>query len=100
MIYGICMDYQGRCQHYHTDLDIALMKCGKCREYFACYQCHNQLQKHSFVPISVNDTAPVCCGNCRCFLTFVEYQKGFCPHCYHAFNPKCQLHKTIYFFEE
>lgn len=100
VIYGVDLDSEGRCQHYHTACDVVALKCSKCQEYFACYQCHDQLRDHPFEPVSVDDDAPVLCGSCRHTLTLTEYKKGFCPYCHHAFNPKCQLHETIYFSKE
>lgn len=99
MIYGIGLDSEGRCLHYHTKCDVVALKCNKCKEYFVCYQCHNQLQNHPFKLVSKEDVAPVIRGSCRHFLTFAEYKKGACPYCHHAFNPKCQVHETIYFKE-
>ena len=99
MIYGIGLDSEGRCLHYHTKCDVVALKCNKCKEYFACYQCHNQLQNHPFEPVSKEDVAPVICGSCRHFLTFDEYKKRACLYCRHAFNPKCPVHETIYFKE-
>ncbi|MCH1617157.1 CHY zinc finger protein [Streptococcus pasteurianus] len=99
IIYGINLDSKGRCKHYHTKQDIVALKCGKCQDYFACYQCHNQLRNHPFESVSVKAASPVFCGNCRHFLTYTEYKKGACPYCYHDFNPNCRLHETIYFKE-
>lgn len=90
MIYGIDLDGEGRCRHYHTACDVVA----------PCYQCHEQLRNHPFVPVSVADPAPVLCGSCRHLLTYEKYKKGACPYCHHAFNPKCQLHETIYFLKE
>lgn len=99
IIYGINLDSKGRCKHYHTKQDIVALKCCKCQDYFACYQCHNQLRNHPFESVSVKAASPVFCGNCRHFLTYTEYKKGACPYCYHDFNPNCRLHETIYFKE-
>lgn len=48
-IHGIGLDKAGRCTHYHTQLDIAALLCAKCRKYYACYSCHDELEDHSFV---------------------------------------------------
>ena len=42
-IHGIGLDKAGRCTHYHTQLDIAALLCAKCRKYYACYSCHDEL---------------------------------------------------------
>lgn len=43
-IHGIGLDKAGRCTHYHTQLDIAALLCAKCRKYYACYSCHDELE--------------------------------------------------------
>ena len=48
-IHGIGLDKAGRCTHYHTQLDIAALLCAKCRKYYACYSCHDELEDHPFV---------------------------------------------------
>ncbi len=96
-IYGVDVDAKGRCVHYHLQVDIVALKCGQCQKYYACYQCHDALEKHPFAAVSKDDSAPVLCGNCRQTLTFDQYQMGQCPFCRHAFNPRCRLHQTIYF---
>ncbi|MFL2030165.1 CHY zinc finger protein [Loigolactobacillus zhaoyuanensis] len=97
-IYGLKLDADGRCQHYHGPTDIIANKCARCQQYFACYQCHDALQQHEFVPISLpTDEYVVCCGHCRHELTWSQYQTGACPFCQRAFNPKCTLHHAIYF---
>ena len=75
IIYGINLDSKGRCKHYHTKQDIVALKCGKCQDYFACYQCHNQLRNHPFESVSVKAASPILCGNCRHFLTYAKYKK-------------------------
>ncbi|MHC3838446.1 CHY zinc finger protein, partial [Streptococcus thermophilus] len=34
-IYGLLVDNESRCQHYHTDLDIVALKCFDCLKYYA-----------------------------------------------------------------
>ncbi len=96
-IHGIGLDKAGRCIHYHTGLDIAALLCAKCRKYYACYSCHDELEDHPFTATEPEETYPVLCGNCRRKLTYQEYKKGSCPYCHAGFNPKCSLHENIYF---
>ena len=96
LIKGIDLDAAGRCKHYHKDVDIAALKCSRCNEYYACYQCHDSLEDHKFVASNKEDY-PVMCGVCHQLLTFDEYASEACPNCHHWFNPRCKLHYGIYF---
>lgn len=98
-VYGIGLDAEGRCEHYHTELDVVALRCGKCRKYYACYKCHDQLEDHAFVPADAGQDAdtPVLCCSCNSKLTYIQYQQGKCAFCGHDFNPKCALHHDIYF---
>ena len=96
LIYGLCVDDMGRCEHYHNDFDIAALKCSYCQKYFACYKCHNQLMAHKFYPCSKDDKS-ILCGNCRETLDFKQYESGECRYCHHKFNSRCAVHYKIYF---
>ena len=96
-IHGIGLDKAGRCIHYHTEPDIAALLCAKCRKYYACYSCHDEMEDHLFAATQPEEAYPVLCGNCRRKLTHQEYKKGSCPYCHAGFNPKCSLHENIYF---
>ena len=74
-IHGIGLDKAGRCTHYHTQLDIAALLCAKCRKYYACYSCHDELEDHPFAPTTPEEAYPVLCGNCGRKLTLQEIQK-------------------------
>ncbi|WP_373876923.1 CHY zinc finger protein [Philodulcilactobacillus myokoensis] len=95
-IYGIKLDEQGRCIHYHTENDIVALMCAQCQCFYACYKCHDEMNDHQFKPMPI-DSTKVLCGNCKHVLSYQQYQKGSCPFCKHAFNPRCKLHKEIYF---
>lgn len=96
-IHGIGLDKAGRCTHYHTELDVAALLCGKCRKYYACYECHDEMEDHSFEATSEAEPWPVLCGCCRNKLSREEYKTGSCPYCHAQFNPGCSLHENIYF---
>ncbi|CAI2616064.1 hypothetical protein [Apilactobacillus apinorum] len=97
MIYGIQVDNSGRCVHYRKHNDVAAMQCDQCHQYYACYQCHNLITDHRFMPISVHKTLPVMCGKCEHQLTYQEYRQSTCPYCFAQFNPRCMLHRDLYF---
>lgn len=95
--YGIDLDPEYRCIHYHSVLDIVGLKCATCQHYYACYQCHDSLEDHAFQATSLKEAYPVICGHCRRLLSRSEYDIGHCPFCLSPFNPACRRHKTIYF---
>ncbi|MBX4134078.1 hypothetical protein JMI89_10630 [Frischella sp. Ac48] len=97
MIRGIQTDDSGRCIHYHNENDIVALQCGQCKQYFACYQCHDEICDHPFVAIQIHHTKPVMCGKCKACLTYEQYQHYKCPFCLAEFNPRCALHQDIYF---
>lgn len=96
-IHGVGLDKAGRCTHYHTDVDVAALLCAKCRKYYACFSCHDEIENHPFAATSKEEKYPVLCGCCRRQLTYQEYKSGSCPHCGAGFNPMCCLHDDIYF---
>lgn len=97
MILGIETDSYGRCVHYHNENDIAALQCGQCKQYYACFKCHDQMCDHQFVPMATANSKPVICGKCNSLLTYEQYQQYTCPFCQASFNPRCALHKNIYF---
>lgn len=96
-IYGLDLDEAGRCRHYHKVCDVVSLKCAKCGKYYACYQCHDEMEDHQFVATNNDEEYPVICGVCKKLLTREEYMTGACVHCKTEFNPRCKLHYDIYF---
>ena len=97
---GLLVDHESRCVHYHSDKDIVALQCYECQKYYACYQCHNELESHIFSPYPLNlkEDRPILCGSCGKTLTYEEYtETGTCPFCNAAFNPACQSHHSYYF---
>ncbi|WP_390407682.1 CHY zinc finger protein [Lacticaseibacillus jixiensis] len=95
-IIGLQLDACGRCRHYHKPEDVVALWCQQCQAYYACYQCHDALCNHTFVPSSTS-AAKVLCGVCRHELTYAQYVTGRCPNCRQKFNPRCALHHSRYF---
>ncbi len=48
---GLLVDDESRCVHYHSEKDIVSLQCYECKKYYACYQCHNTMETHVFLPI-------------------------------------------------
>ncbi|WP_337097855.1 CHY zinc finger protein [Limosilactobacillus fermentum] len=94
-IHGIDTDEAGRCTHYHQEVDVAALKCARCQKYYACYQCHDQLEDHPFAACGKEELAVVC-GECGQQMNFAQYATGTCLNCQHPFNPGCKLHYDIY----
>ncbi|MFD0845206.1 CHY zinc finger protein [Streptococcus saliviloxodontae] len=100
MIYGLDLDRESRCRHYHSQLDIVALKCFLCQRYYACYKCHNACQNHSFAPypLSRREDLVVICGVCHKEMTIADYKEvSACVACQSPFNPRCHLHEAIYF---
>ena len=96
-IYGIQTDKEGRCIHYHSEVDIIANKCAKCMKFYACYKCHDELEDHTFEPVDPEDEDTVMCGSCGRLFSYTEYAGLIkCPECSHGFNKGCSLHKCIY----
>lgn len=99
LIAGRLTDTAGRCRHYHLEMDVVGLKCARCQAYFACYQCHDELTDHAFVPCQKTEQVAIC-GACGQRMTYAVYAVGHCPACGHGFNPRCSVHAGIYFLEE
>ena len=96
-IHGLGLDEQGRCVHYHQNCDVVALKCARCQKYYACFSCHDAMEDHAFAATGAEEEYPVLCGNCQQLLTRSQYDQGSCLYCGIAFNPRCKLHKRIYF---
>ena len=100
MIKGINIDPQGRCKHWHSEVDIVANRCAKYRDFYSCYLCHDELTTHEFMPMLIDsEEIAVICGVCEYKMTASVYLNLAykCPNCQHLFNPGCALHKNTYF---
>lgn len=100
-VYGVNVDSETRCKHYHTEVDIIALKFGCCERYYPCYECHLETADHppKTWPESRFDQPAVLCGACGHELTVHEYLAcdSQCPSCKASFNPGCKLHYHLYF---
>ena len=96
-IFGIEIDKEGRCIHYHGANDVIANKCAKCQKFYACYKCHDESENHTFEPVDPGQEGTVMCGSCGRLYSYKEYSCLIkCTGCSHEFNPGCSLHKNIY----
>jgi uncharacterized CHY-type Zn-finger protein len=98
---GNDVDKQTRCFHYHSSLDVIAIKFKCCKEYFACFFCHQKNADHTAETWSKDEfeTEAVLCGCCRQELKINTYLKcnNICPNCKANFNPGCLKHYHLYF---
>lgn len=100
-VFGLHLDSESRCIHYHSDKDVVsiLFKC--CNKWYACCNCHDALENHpikKWEPCEFKRLA-IQCGKCFCQIKIESYLEGEnrCPSCKAHFNPKCKEHWDIYF---
>lgn len=100
-IHGVAVDGQGRCAHYAGDRDVVAIRFPCCGRYYACHECHREVEDHEPVRWTDDDfqEEAVLCGACRNVLTVRAYLtgRGACPNCGAAFNPACASHHEFYF---
>ena len=100
-IFGQTVDNFGRCKHYNLLEDVIANKCYDCKKYYACYRCHNEQEKHVFLPWPISKEPidkVVLCGACDYEMSFLEYREfKKCPNCDHLLNSKCINHVHYYF---
>lgn len=99
-IYGLTVDNQTRCKHYHSPLDIIAIKFKCCDKFYPCYQCHQHCEQHKIERWQIHefDQQAILCGCCKNTLSIHQYMAvKSCPHCQSAFNPSCKKHYHLYF---
>ncbi len=100
-VYGVDVDAQTRCAHYHSDVDVIAIKFPCCSRFYPCHLCHDTVADHAAKrwPVADFDQEAVLCGACGNLLTINTYLSGdsTCPHCLAHFNPGCKTHRHLYF---
>ncbi|MCX8028785.1 MAG: CHY zinc finger protein [Brevinematales bacterium] len=100
-IFGVDIDDNSRCIHYHSDRDIVAIKFKCCRKYYSCYKCHNEMEDHNIIIWNVKDfgSKVVMCGLCGFEMSVWEYMNSNfrCPNCCACFNDGCKKHFHFYF---
>jgi uncharacterized CHY-type Zn-finger protein len=89
-VLGMDVDWQNRCEHCTSPLDVVAFRYKCCDLYYACVKCHEVLAGHGIVIWGNADyeTLGVLCGICRTEFTIGEYLAGDdrCPNCKTAFD--------------
>ena len=100
-VFGVGLDAQTRCVHYHSALDVIAIKMRCCGRYFACKECHDAVEAHAIEvwPRAEWNQPAVLCGVCRTEMSVREYMHcgNICPVCAAHFNPGCRNHYQFYF---
>ena len=100
-VYGLDLDFQTRCRHYHSALDIIAIKFKCCGRWFPCFECHAEVAEHDaeiWKSEEFHEKA-ILCGGCGHQLRIDEYMNcdSVCPSCHAKFNPGCADHYHLYF---
>jgi uncharacterized CHY-type Zn-finger protein len=100
-VFGVGIDAETRCVHWHKEFDVVAIKFRCCMQYYSCFDCHKELAEHTAErwPQSEFGQKAVYCGRCSSELTINEYiaSGDICPHCKGDFNPGCRKHRHLYF---
>ena len=100
-VFGVDIDAETRCRHHHSEVDRIAIKFACCGKYYACSQCHEEIESHEATvwPKSDLSVKAVLCGQCRFEMTIGEYAAchSTCPNCGSSFNPGCKTHWHLYF---
>jgi uncharacterized CHY-type Zn-finger protein len=100
-VYGVDVDHQTRCEHWHSKLDIIAIRFKCCGRWFPCFKCHAEVAGHAAVvwPAAEFEEKAILCGACGYQLGITEYlgSDSICPGCGAAFNPGCVNHYHLYF---
>lgn len=100
-VYGLVIDAETRCSHWHSELDIIAIKFKCCGLWYPCFECHAAVADHVAETWGVDerDEKAVLCGKCGKQLKIEEYFAcdSTCPECGSGFNPGCSKHYHLYF---
>jgi uncharacterized CHY-type Zn-finger protein len=102
-VLGIDVDWQNRCEHCTSPLDVVAFRYKCCGLYYACVKCHEVLAGHEIVIWDEMDdeTLGVLCGICRTEFTIGEYLAGDnrCLNCKTVFNREIKGSEVPMLFE-
>ncbi len=100
-VYGVEVDAETRCAHWHSELDVIAIKFKCCGRWFPCFECHAAVADHEpqTWPTDERGEKAILCGKCGYQLGIAEYFEcgSVCPKCDAEFNPGCAKHYGLYF---
>ena len=100
-VFGLDLDPQTRCAHYHSALDVIALKMRCCGAFYACRECHDAIADHAagLWRRAERGERAILCGVCGETLSIQAYLActDRCPACAAPFNPSCRLHHHLYF---
>lgn len=100
-VFGVDLDPQTRCAHWHGPLDVVALRLPCCGAYYGCRDCHDALAEHEAEvwPPRAADEPVAMCGVCGGEMTLAAYLAcdDRCPRCDAPFNPGCRKHRHLYF---
>ena len=101
-VLGMDVDWQNRCEHCTSPLDVVAFRYKCCDLYYACVKCHEVLAEHEIVIWGKTDyeTLGVLCGICCTESTMGEYLAGNdrCPNCKTAFDREIKASDALMLF--
>jgi len=99
-VYGLPVDLETRCVHWHEATDVVAIRFRCCGRVYPCFDCHEAVADHPAEqwPVAEQSAHAILCGACGATLPIVEYLAAeACPACAAPFNPGCRLHRHLYF---
>lgn len=103
-VYGIEVDGETRCGHWHSPLDIIAIRFECCGRWYPCFDCHKAVADHEprVWPRTEFAEKAILCGACGNQIAIDEYiaAANKCAVCSRDFNPGCAKHYHLYFQPE
>lgn len=100
-VYGIDVDPQTGCGHWHGKTDIIAIKFKCCGRWYPCFDCHEAVAGHKLQVWPRNEFSAnaILCGLCGHQLSVTDYLAcdSSCPNCGADFNLGCAKHYHLYF---
>ncbi|WP_216847089.1 CHY zinc finger protein [Granulicella sp. L60] len=100
-ILGLDVDYQTRCEHSNSPLDVFAIRHKCCGRYYACQRCHDEMAGHPTIHWNTDeqDSMGAFCGICRTEVSIRAYLSSIdrCPNCSSLFNTEFGSQNSAFF---